>query len=131
MPQIITIGGFFRKSLLRVNTDKNIVEVERVGVPDSPVLTAEHSETCCSTRGMYSFVPARDSTSARTTANHSLPVITIHRLVSSSVCKITERNCLPQLPKDSFGQQTKARLGRGDRINTKYFYLCAEGKSVP
>lgn len=31
MPQIITIGGFFRKSLLRVNTDKNIVEVSENG----------------------------------------------------------------------------------------------------
>lgn len=31
MPQIITISGFFRKSLLRVNTDKNIVEVSENG----------------------------------------------------------------------------------------------------
>ena len=31
MPQIITISGFFRQSLLRINTDKNIVEVSENG----------------------------------------------------------------------------------------------------
>lgn len=31
MPQIITISGFFHKSLLKVNTNKNIIEVSENG----------------------------------------------------------------------------------------------------
>ena len=66
MPQIITISGFFRKSLLRVNTDKNIVEVsENGGKSWSPRFT---SSACgafrdlllykgnvflCTTKGLY------------------------------------------------------------------------------